>query len=99
MEQKERKEKMDDQQPVIHAEVVVFFKPNQAPANLIPEDSKKNPPFVVKAFRQSTLQIQAMSSQTVVTIDEGKEGSRHFFHWNDIAHIEVVDSKIESPIH
>lgn len=93
----ERKKKMADQQLVIHAEVVVFFKPDQAPANLIPKDGWKNPPFVCKAFRQSTLQIQAMSSRTVVTIDEGPEGSRHFFHWSDIAHIEIVDSRIESP--
>ena len=90
---------MANQQPVVHAEVVVFFKPDRAPVNLIPEGSKKNPPFVVKAFRQCMLQIQAMSSQTVVTIDEGKDGSRHFFHWDDIAHIEVVDARIESSIH
>ena len=85
---------MADQQPVIHAEVVVFFKPDRAPINLIPKDGKKNPLFVCKAFRRCMLQIQAMPSETVVTIDEGKEGSRHFFHWDDIAHIEVVDSQL-----
>jgi len=90
----ERKEKMADQQPVIHAEVIVFFKPDCAPINLIPKDGPKNPKIVCKAFRQSTLQIQAMSSETVVTIDEGKDGSRHFLHWTDIAYIEVVDSQI-----
>ncbi len=84
----------EQQQPVIHAEVVVFFKPDQAPVNLIPEDGPENPKMVCKAFRHSTLQIQTMSSQTVVTIDEGKDGSRHFLHWDDIAHIEVVDSQV-----
>ncbi len=85
---------MSEQQPKIHAEVVVFFKPDRAPVNLIPKDGPKNPRVVCKAFRHCMLQIQAMSSQTVVTIDEGKDGSRHFFHWDDIAHIEVVDTQL-----
>ena len=86
---------MADQQPlVIHAEVVVFFKSDRAPPNLVPEGHRKGP--VVKAFRQSTLQIQSTATESVVTIDEGAEGSRHFLHWDDVAHIEVVDARIRS---
>ena len=88
----QQEKKMADQQPVIHAEVVVFFKPDRAPTNLVPKGHRKGP--VVKSFRQSTLQIQAMASESIVTIDEGEEGSRHFLHWDDIAHIEVVDARI-----
>lgn len=90
----EREKKMAEQKPpVIRAEVVVFFKPDCAPPNLIPEGYRKGP--VLKSFRQSTLQIQAMASETVVTIDEGEDGARHFLHWADIAHIEVVDARIK----
>lgn len=90
----ERKKKMAEKPPVIHAEVVVFFKPDRAPPNLIPEGHRKGP--VIKAFRRCTLQIQAMASESVVTIDEGEDGSRHFLHWDDVAHIEVVDARIRA---
>ena len=86
---------MAEKPPVIHAEVVVFFKPDQAPPNLVPKDHKKGHP-VVKSFRRCTLQIQAMASESVVTIDEGEDGSRHFLHWDNVAHIEVVDARIRS---
>ena len=91
----QQEKEMAEKTPTIHAEIVVFFKPDQAPPNLIPEGHRKGHP-VVKSFRQATLQIQAMASESVVTIDEGVEGSRHFLHWDDVAHIEVVDARIRA---